>query len=305
MISKPITIEKNKELRPFLSNKIKSFAQFFFEAKTREDLLAAKKKSLEMGVKLIVLGGGSNLAATNNRVSGLVVKNSYVKKTLIEERGNYIFMSVSSGYPVTKLINENIEHGYSGLEYHFGLPGTVGGAICMNSKWTKPLTYFGDCLVEAWLVDDSGMEKKVGRDYFRFGYDYSFIQDSHEIFLDGLFRFKKESPEVLKKRAQESLVYRKETQPFGKISSGCFFKNISEREQLDCRLPTKSAGYLIDKAGLKKFRVGGIYVSDKHANFILNDGSGSPSDLKKMIEIIKDTVKKKFGIELKEEVVII
>ena len=109
----------------------------------------------------------------------------------------------------------------------------------------------------------------------------------------------------IKEKAAWALDYRKKTQPFGVASSGCFFRNISRPEKERLNLPTTSAGYLIDKAGLKDFSVGSFYVSPIHANFIVNRKEGSREDLIKLLGIIKDKVKYKFGVELEEEVIIV
>ncbi len=266
------------------------------EAKTAEDLISAKQISLKEKLPLLVVGGGSNLAILQEEIKGLVVKNSYIRKETVKETDKYVDLLVSSGYPVSMLVNETVEAGLSGFEYHKGLPGTAGGAIYMNAKWTKPPSYFGDNLISANLLTSDARVKTVGRDYFQFAYDFSSLQKSKEILLEAVFRLKKEEPAVLKKRADEALAYRKKTQPYGVATSGCFFQNIP---------PNTSAGYLIDKAGLKGYAVGDFYVSDKHANFIINKGNGKPEDLRKLLTIIKDKVKNKFGVELKEEVIVI
>ena len=97
--------------------------------------------------------------------------------------------------------------------------------------------------------------------------------------------------------------YRKETQPFGVATSGCFFRNISKEDQERLKLPSTSAGYLIDHAGLKTTQVGDFIVSDKHANFIINKGSGKAEDLLKLVDKIKEEVNKKYGVDLEEEVI--
>jgi UDP-N-acetylmuramate dehydrogenase len=117
-----------------------------------------------------------------------------------------------------------------------------------------------------------------------------------------VFTFKKTDPELLKKRSEEVFDYRIQTQPVGVSTSGCVFQNISEEEQKKHKLPTRSAGYLIDQAGFKGYSQGGFTVSDIHANFIINRGTGSPEDLHDLIAKIEKTVKKKFGITLEKEV---
>ncbi|MBI2641239.1 hypothetical protein HYW87_01420 [Candidatus Roizmanbacteria bacterium] len=175
----------------------------------------------------------------------------------------------------------------------------------MNSKWTNPTRYFGDSLVSALILDKEGDVKKVDRDYFQFAYDSSVLQKTKEIVLTVTLKLKKAPSEALKKRNQNAMAYRKKTQPYGIFSSGCFFRNIGEAERLRAGLPTSSAGYLVDKAGLKGTKSGNFVVSDKHANFIIHKGNGDPKDLVKLLQIIKERVKEKFGVELKEEVVVI
>ena len=137
--------------------------------------------------------------------------------------------------------------------------------------------------------------KKVDKDYFKFAYDYSTLQKTKEILLEAVFKLKKINPMILKERAQSAFEYRKKTQPMGAKTSGCFFKNVDG----------KSAGQMIDKAELKGFAVGDFFVSPIHANFIINRGHGRSKDLLKLVRIIKEKVKQKFGVKLEEEVMII
>ncbi len=290
-----LNIQKNINLIQFNTLKINSVAEYFLEAKTREDLINGKKFALENKLPLFILAGGSNLAIVKEKISGLVVKNSYQELKVIKETDTNVLLSVSSGYPVSLLVNETVNKGYQGFEYHKGLPGTVGGAVYMNSKWTKPISYFGENLEYAYLVDDRLQDKKVDRNYFKFAYDYSILQKTKEVLLEAVFRLKKSNPEILKKRSESAFEYRKKTQPMGVKTSGCFFKNIKG----------KSAGQMIDQAGLKGFGVGDFFISPIHANFIINRGYGQSKDLLKLVKMIKEKVKRRFGVKLEEEVIII
>ena len=287
-------IKKNFNLSPYLTFRTNTTADYYFEAETRNDLINAKRASLHLNLPFFILGGGSNLAILRKNITGLSVRNKYIQKK-IESNNNQIQLTVSSGYPITKLAKELVEAGYEGFEYHFGLPGTIGGALYMNSKWTKPKIYVGDNLISAKLLDKNGQEKTVKRTYFNFAYDQSSLQKTKEILLEAVFKLKKSDPQSIKKRANFAIKYRKQTQPFGGFTSGCFFKNING----------KSAGKLIDRAGLKGKRIGKFHVSNKHANFIIHDGNGKPEDLKKLLQIVKETVKEKFAVKLEEEVIII
>lgn len=293
--SQILNLKRKVELFPFLTLRTHAVAERFLEAKTKNDLINAKKYCLKHNLPLFILGGGSNLAIIKDKIPGLVVKNSYRNLKVLQKNVDNVIISVSSGYPVSQLISETIEPGYEGFEYHKGLPGTVGGALYMNSKWTRPLNYFSDNLVSAVLVDKKGKVKKVDKKYFKFGYDFSILQQTKEILLEAVFRLKKTDHKTLEKRAEESFEYRKKTQPIGQTTSGCFFKNPGNQ----------SAGLLIDRSGLKGFRVGDFIVSEKHANFIINLGNGKPEDLLELIEIIKSRVRERFNIELEEEVIIV
>ncbi len=300
-----IKVESDKDLYLYLTLKTHVKAQYFIEARSRLDLIEAKGYALKNDLPLFILGGGSNLAIIKKEIKGLVVKNNYLEYKILEETDKNALVSVSSGYPVSLLIAKTVTAGLEGFEYHQGLPGTVGGAVYMNSKWTKPPTYFGDRLVYAYLLDNEGKVKKVNRDYFQFAYDNSILQKTGEIVLEAIFDLKKTDPKILKDKAAWALDYRKKTQPFGIASSGCFFRNISKVEKERLNLPTTSAGYLIDKSGLKGYSVGAFYVSPIHANFIINKKDGTREDLVTLLKTIKSKVKENYGVELEEEVIVI
>lgn len=288
-------VRENFDISPHITLRSHTVAEFFYIAENEKDLIRAHEICRQLEIPFFVIGGGSNLAILKKKLAGLTVKYTASVLKIINVTPRFTVIEVSGGYPVTRLVNETVNLGLSGFEYHLGLPGTVGGAIYMNSKWTKPLNYFGDNLIGAKLLTAKNEIKKVDRHYFHFAYDTSILQKTKEIVLTATFELKKEDREMLKKRAKDALAYRHQTQPFGVATSGCFFRNVEGR----------SSGYLIDKAGLKDLRVGAFIVSPKHANFIINTGNGQPQDLRKMLKIVKDRVKNKFGVELKEEVIII
>lgn len=288
-------IRENVILSPYTTFKMGGPAEFYFEAYSKDDLIKAYQIAKKLNLPFLLIGGGSNIIVSDKKIEGLIVRNLYVDKKIIEKRNKDVRLQVSSGYPMNKLVKDTIEEGFSGFEYHLGLPGTLGGAIYINSKWTKPVSYIGDALLSAEIINQKGKIKLVDKNYFQFAYDFSVLQKTKELLLTATFLLKKQDKNILKKRANESLAYRKKTQPYGVFSAGCFFKNING----------KSAGYLIDKCGLKGYSVGDFYVSKEHANFIINSGKGKSDDLIKLIEYIKERVEQKFGVELKEEVVLI
>jgi len=295
-------IQKNKYLAPFFALKMHSVAEYFFEPTNIQDWKEIMNIVFEYDIPYLIIGGGSNIAVFQERISGIVLRNRFIDKSIEDETVDYVDFNISSGYPMSMLVKETVDLGYSGFEYHYGLPGTLGGAIYMNSKWTRPLSYVSDSLMIATIMDIEGMVRQESRDYFEFAYDYSMLQNTGEIFLEGIFRLTKHDVVDLQKRSEEAMDYRKNTQPFGVATGGCFFQNISKKEQERDSLPTGSAGYLIDAAGLKGKTIGGFQVSEKHANFIINTGNGKSEDLRELIDVVKAKVKDQFDIELKEEV---
>lgn len=294
-------VKRDFVLAPYTTFKMGGPAEFYFEAETDADLVTAVKASHELNVPLTIIGGVSNVVISDKGLPGLVVRNRALYKAVEKETESEVFLKVSSGYPTTRLAHETAQEGWAGLEYHVGLPGSIGGAIYMNSKWyidpgqDRTETYIGDCLVRARLIDSTGNIRDVERDYFQFAYDYSILHKTHEIIVWAVFKLKKEPVETTKARAQASLDYRKKTQPFGVATSGCFFRNING----------ESAGKLIDELGLKGYKIGGAQVSEKHANFILNTGNATTEDVQKLIAFIKEKAKKERGVDLQEEVILI
>lgn len=305
-MKKQLNVTQDEPLSKYLTMRVNQVAKFFVEVKSTDELIKSIAWAKKQKLPFFILGGGSNIVFVHD-YPGLVIKNSINEIKVLRSSKKEVDVQVSSGVPVSILIAKIIELGLSGFEYHQGLPGTVGGAIYMNSKWTKPIVYFSDRLISASLLTKEGKIKNVNKDYFKFAYGYSVLQKTKEIIISVVFRLPREDVKLLKSITSNSLTYRKTTQPFGVATSGCFFKNISKEDQKKLNLPTNSAGYLIDQCGLKNYQVGGFVVSPIHANFIVNSGkqNSKSSDLIKMIKYIKDKVKGKFNVNLVEEVQIV
>lgn len=283
--------------------KMDVIAENFVEAQSRVDIIDSVRYCAEHAMPIVIIGGGSNIVFSRKVINGLIVLNRYYERKIIHEDDLCVTMQISSGYPMSILVKETVSEGLSGFEYHLGLPGSLGGAIAMNSKWVKTLSYVSDTLIEADIINPRGEVRTVDRNYFCFSYGHSILQETGEWFVDGIFKLLRKDTNELIKIMNEAHEYRILTQPHGVHTSGCYFKNIHFDIQKKLDLKTNSAGYLIDQAGLKGYSVGDFYVSDKHANFIINKGKGNSEDLRKLVLTIKDKVKEKFGIVLEEEVI--
>lgn len=288
-------LKRQVKLAPYSTFKMGGIAEYYYEALIKEDIIACVNACHTLNIRLTILGGASNVVINENKIHGLVVRNLYREKKIIKENALEAIITVSSGYPISLLVREMVDAGLSGLEYHLGLPGSIGGALYMNSKWTHPDSYVSDQLVEAELINHESVIKTVDRDYFQFGYDVSILQKTKEIILAATFKLKKTDREELKQRTQEAFAYRKKTQPYGVSTSGCFFKNVNG----------KSAGKMIDALGLKGYTIGDFLISKRHANFIINTGNGKYEDLQKLVFFIKQKVRDAYMVELEEEVIYI
>lgn len=288
-------IKQDFILAPYTTFKMGGPAQYYFVAQTKEELIDAYKIAQKHNIPFFLLGGASNIVISEKGLKGLTVKNQISYKKIIQENNGGVIVEVGSGYSMTRLSKETSEDGLTGIEFHLGLPGTVGGAVYMNSKWTHPKAFIGDAVKSVEVLNKDGAVEHRTHSELNFKYGWSELQDTKEIILSVTFILKRVDPVISRQNAKNALVYRHETQPVGISSSGCFFKNDGDI----------SAGKLIDEAGLKGFQLGNFAISDKHANFIINKGNGKEEDLKALLGIMKQRVKTKFNIDLKEEVVII
>lgn len=263
---------------------------------TTEELKDAVKISIDKNIKYYLLAGGSNIVFSDKKIGANVILNRIVEKKVISQSDTELVLEVSSGYPLGNLINELITDGWSGFEWYAGMPGSVGGAVYMNSKWMREGPHFiGDNLVSAQILDKNSDLKTVDKAYFNFSYGYSELQKSKEILLSAQFKFTKRPVEELRRVSQDVVTHRLSTQPKNGFTAGCFFKNSDNI----------SAGKLIDQAGLKGKCIGQFCISDIHANFIIHRGNGKIEDLISLIDLIKTEVRNKFNVELRDEVQII
>jgi len=311
LISGQLKIDESLSL--YTTFKIGGPAKIFFKARSVDQLIKAVKTCRQLGLRYFILGGGSNILVGDLGFKGVVIKNEVRKIKILGYDGKIkneklkiknIFVKAESGVLVNRLVRFTLEKGIAGLENFLGLPGTVGGAVYINAHNLKAGDFFGNHLLKACLLTSEGNIKKVSRDYFNFDYDKSKIQETKELVLSITFSLKSEDSKKLWEKANKVMHYRIKTQPFGKSSAGCIFKNIKKSEAIRIPTPgrTTSAGFLIDSARLKGEKAGKAQISPRHANFILNLGDAAALDVLKLMDLVKKKVKEKFGVELEEEI---
>ncbi len=253
-------------------------------------LVAAQKEN----IPIFVFGAGTNLLVSDNRIEGIAVSLKafrsieYTKET-DEEKA---VLSVGAGTPLAMLINFACEGGYSGIEGLVGIPGYVGGAVFMNAGSFG--TEIKDVIHSIAVMNMQGDISILSRDDLEFSYRHLALPEG-VLILSANIVLKKDSPADVAARTREFMNTKKAAQPLGVHSAGCVFKN-SEAD---------AAGKLIDAAGCKGMRVGGIEVSQMHANYFVNKKSGTCSEFLQLMEIVKEKVMKRSGVELEPEIKII
>lgn len=308
----PLRIKQDEQMSLHTTFKIGGPAQFYVEVEKPEDFVKVVSAARELKINFFIFGGGSNILVSDEGIKGLIIKNNCRNFSVMRMNGRIknkkidvdsALLYAESGVIMNQLVRFSIEEGLGGLEYMLGLPGTVGGAIYMNSNFPKTNSFVGDVLQSGRILTEENEVKDVERDYFNFSYDKSTLQKGKDILLSAIFKLYPSDKKILWEKGTGALNYRNNSQPKG-ASAGCVFKNISISEALNIPTPGRvtSAGYLIDKAGLKGKKEGGVVVSDVHANYILNSGGATAKDVIKLIDIIREEVYKRFGVKLDLEI---
>jgi UDP-N-acetylmuramate dehydrogenase len=206
--------------------------------------------------------------------------------------GSFVVVCAEAGAPLATLLVFAVEHGLTGLEFTAGIPGTVGGAVCMNAGTS--LGEMGDVIESVTLISpDSEMITRSAEE-MEFGYRTASVPEGHLV-LEVRVVLRRDDKEKIKARIKELLNTRKQRQPWGLPNAGSVFKNPQE----------ESAGMLIESAGLKGRKIGGAQVSEKHANVIVNTGKAKAADVLELMEIVKEKVLEVSGVRLEPEIKII
>lgn len=286
-------LQRNVPLGPLTTYLIGGPADMFVEVHSADELAHAVIEARRAGVPYFLLGTGANILIGDGGFRGLVIHN---RSEGIEFHGDRV--TTESGVTVKKLIEETADRGLSGFEHFAGIPSSIGGAIWQNLHFLAPdrqRTLFIESIVESarvMLADNSIVE--VDRDWFNFGYDDSRLHHEEIVVLTATFRLTPSTREAILAQAEANLKWRAERQPPVEIypSCGSVFKKIEGI----------GAGRLIDAAGLKGYRVGGVHVSEKHANFLVNTDGGTARDVEDLVAHIQRTVKEHSGYWLDMEI---
>ena len=276
----------NEKISNYTTYKVGGKVRAIVYPKGEAELIKLVNLLKTKGIKYFVLGNGSNVLFSDNLYDGVIIKLDNFNKISID--GNII--NVGAGYPLVKLSNDAMRNSLIGLEFANGIPGTVGGAIFMNAgAYGEDMSKI---VSSVRVLTSDGTIKEFTNKGMMFSYRTSMLQDHLDyVCVSAKLKLTSGKSEEIEKIMTERREQRRATQPLNYPSAGSVFRN-----------PTGMfAGKLIDDMGLKGFTVGKAKVSEKHANFIINTGNAKASDIKRIIDLIKQKALIKYGIRLHVE----
>jgi len=300
---------RDEPLARFTTMRVGGPADLFAVAHNLFELRALVKFARARAIPLFILGRGSNLVIADAGIRGLVVQARAEASRVDGDRYH-----ADAGVPMARAATETQRAGLAGLEYGLAIPGTVGGAVWANAGAHESDT--AQVLESATVLLADGSEAILASADLGFSYRHSRFKmtpgealDSPdasavglgaagtppgpaEIVMSATFHLEPANADDIRARLDEIRRWRREHQPLGIPSAGSVFRNP----------PGDSAGRLVDALGLKGYRVGGASVSEKHANFIVNDRKGSAADVRRLAEHVRAQVRARHGLELAYEV---
>ena len=292
-------VKRAAPLAPLTTFRLGGTADWLVDLHGADDVRRALSLAHAANVPATVFGGGSNVLVADAGVRGLVLRVHGGEVSRLDDRT----IRSDAGVTINGLVRWTINRGIGGLEAWAGTPGTVGGAIHGNAHFQR--RNIGELVRVVTVASPDGHVSTIPASEMEFGYDYCRVQRTGEVVISADFMVSSGDPAALRGIARESLAFRKRTQPLESASAGCIFQNPDPaRDRVPDGIPW-SAGALVDRAGLKGAREGRARVSTTHANFIVNEGGATATDVRTLIARCKDEVRRQFGVKLREEIVYI
>jgi UDP-N-acetylmuramate dehydrogenase len=286
-----VKTSRNEPLARFTTMRVGGPADLFAEIHNLFELRALIRFARQRELPHFILGRGSDLVISDKGIRGLVIYNRAQGYRFEGSR-----LVADSGLPMAKAATLGRSEGLSGLEFGLAIPGTVGGAV-----WANAGAHDADVrgvLAVASVMRADGSEVELDADGLALAYRDSALKhsppDRPEVVTWAAFDLLPAEPAVVGQRLDEIRRWRQAHQPLGMPSAGSVFRNPADG---------LSAGALIDGLGMKGLRVGGAVVSEKHANFIVNDAGGTAADVRRLAEQVREAVLREHATELRFEIV--
>lgn len=281
------TLLEREPMSKHTSFRIGGPADFFVQPANEEELWNALHLARQEKVPFFIVGNGSNLLVSDEGFRGMILHTGGMLKDISVE-GDVIY--AQAGALLSTVAKTALEHGLAGMEFAAGIPGTLGGAVCMNAG-----AYGGemkDILLDAEVLTQEGERLVLPVEELDLSYRHSVIFEKNYVVLAAHIRLSRGDTAEIKNRMNELAGARRDKQPLEYPSAGSTFK----------RPEGYFAGKLIQDAGLKGYTVGGAQVSEKHSGFVINRGGATAEEVRFLIRQVQQKVRSQFGVELEPEV---
>ena len=285
---KNISYIENEPMSLHTTFKIGGAADYLITVQNLDELKAVLNACKADGIPWMILGNGSNLLVSDDGIEGAVIVLDGDFKEIIVD-GETI--TAGAGAKLSKLCTVALDESLTGLEFAYGIPGTVGGAMYMNAG-----AYGGemkDAAESVTALTTEGEVKTFEAAELGLGYRTSVFKTNGDIILFSKYNLHTGDKEVIRERMYDVMERRRSKQPLEFPSAGSVFK----------RPKGAFAGTLIEQCGLKGKTVGGAQVSEKHAGFIINAGGATCKDVMGLVKLVQDTVKTETGYYLEREII--
>ena len=279
-------VRENVTLAPYTTMRTGGPAALFAEPRNAQQLAHVHQWAQEKGLPLLILGNGSNLLIADSGFDGLVI---HLGRALSEVSVFANTLTAQAGASLAAAARAAAQASLTGLEFAAGIPGSIGGAVCMNAG-----AYGGEIaqvIVSARVLTPEGV-RTVSKEELSLGYRSSAVMQNGWVVLEATFELAPGSPDEIKATMADLAARRREKQPLQYPSCGSFFK----------RPVGYYAGALIEQAGLKGYRVGDAQVSEMHAGFVINRGHATSSEIYRLMQEVQCRVQAQFGVTLEPEV---
>jgi len=281
-----VAFEREVPLASCTSFHIGGSCRFLLRPRTPEEVRDSLRAVRQSGVPFCILGNGSNVLVSDRGFDGAVVLTGGLSSLSCREN----ILTCGAGVPLSRLCSAALEQGLSGLEFAFGIPGSVGGAVYMNAG-----AYggeMGDVLLDCTFLDETGETVTLPASELELSYRHSLFSGRRCFILEARFALRPGEQADIRGKMDEYLSRRREKQPLEFPSAGSTFK----------RPKNGYASALIEQCGLKGTKVGGAQVSEKHSGFLINTGGATCKDVLALIALVRRTVEEKTGCRLEREV---
>jgi UDP-N-acetylmuramate dehydrogenase len=308
---------ENEPLSRYSTFKIGGPAKYFFIAENIEEIIKSVKAAKELGIKFYVIGGGSNILFADAGFDGLVIKIKNEKLKIKNYNSKFKMIEAEAGVTLSRLVEAAMEEGLTGLEWAAGIPGTVGGAVRGNAgAYGHAIGEVVEEVEALQIVNDKLQMTNYKNEECKFGYRESVFKHNKDIILKIVLKLSNGDKNKIKEEMDKILKLRGKKIPI-EPSAGSFFKNVDATNEIVKTIKKYThedvpsdfifkgkipAAWLIERCGLKGKQIGGVKVSEKHSNFLINCGTAKAEEVIILASLIKMKVRDEFGIQLQEEV---